>query len=162
MKKIIFVLFLISSVVSIGQETEFKITNEVGVNKFVVVEINGQSQQELYAKTMKWFNNNFVTQDSKIEGQIENEMLKIRILENGGMYLFKIDFKDGKYRIEIQESGMYNGVAKVLYPLDTKNLLNKKGEIKFGWGYIERATKELNRYNNSLKTYLENKEESNW
>jgi hypothetical protein len=161
MKKIVLLLLFLTSVLGFSQDT-FQITNEEGVNKYVVVEIAGKYKKELYAKTINWLNSEFDTSKCKIEGVIENEMVKFQIAETNYIYLFKVDFKDGKYRLECLKFVIASSLGKMAYSLSTKNILNKRGEVKTGQGYIDRATKDLNKYNTSLKVFLETENEAKW
>jgi hypothetical protein len=160
---------LLLSMVSFGQETEFKFTRE-GFTDFVVTSIDSAKQNDLYKKTLEWVQVNYNTPSEVLKGQIENQYIRIEGVSKNALciksfgtntcssvkYQIEISFKDGKYKFDVIElSQYYTGGWYKLY-LDAPKLYYKdNGEIRPVYSqYPENIENVFNSLNKSLEAFL--------
>ena len=111
MKKI--VLALLIGFCGFAQETEFKFSKE-GFTDFVVTEVPGKTQSELYKKAIDWVAVTYKNPKEVIKAQIENDYIRITGVSDNLLlfnamgkkyysadYTIEISFKDGKYKFEV-------------------------------------------------------------
>ncbi|MRX40567.1 DUF4468 domain-containing protein [Flavobacterium sp. LC2016-23] len=184
MKKLLYMLFLISSV-SYAQTlsvTPDGLRNPNDPEKtFVVLNLEGKTAKQLFDGSVKYITKNYQNPDKVIKGKIENEYIKFTthiadfiIIKNSfakvpitADYTVELNFKDGKVRYEVISLDMYDKSGRYK--------LHFKGEGAFSGYYIYNNKEELkkpeaktaleNYFNikieNLLKT-LQNPTEDNW
>lgn len=173
MKKI--VLALLIGFCGFAQETEFKFSKE-GFTDYVVTEVPGKTQSELYKKAIDWVSVTYKNPKEVIKAQIENDYIRIQgasstlVIFNvlgsktyyDSRYQIEISFKDGKYKFDVIEIEFYTSPSKygaggwgtlTLTPADY--MYNKKGEIKGNYKYFpETLTTYFNSLNKELEAFL--------
>lgn len=111
MKKILLALFI--SGFCFAQETEFSFTKD-GFTDFVVTEVDGKTQSELYKKTIDWVSVTYKNPKEVIKAEIENDYVRIEGSKDGLVciqtmmnfcyqtrYQIEISLKDGKYKFDL-------------------------------------------------------------
>lgn len=176
MRKIILLSFLTFTILSFGQETEFKFAKE-GFTDYIITTVPNKSQAELYKKTLEWIATTYKNPKEAIKAQKENESIRfegvtktlINVNSNGKIardakYQIEVTFKDGKYKLDVTDISVYsppgeNG-AGGWATTELKNLeayYNKKGEIKTVYKYYpEMIPAFFNDLNKNLKDYILN------
>ncbi len=134
--------------------------SELGLNDFVVTDIDSTKMEELYNKTVKWIKETYKNPDVVLTMKIENEkvridaiasgLLKVRGFASDMSYIVEVSFKDNKYKFEI---------VSLLYDnrTDYKRIPNFKTDSKmiknFGTTPVN-IEKYFNGLNESLRAYL--------
>ncbi len=184
MKKSILTFLLITPLISFSQPTNFVI-KDISVIEPIVIEVEGKSISELYAKAFEWLNLTYKNPESVIKGKVENDFVRFSGFKQTyastdigmGMtqyydlkYTMRIDFKEGKYRFSLESYGIvypptqYTSSSEItLETYERDGIRNKKGEIKKA--VLQRAydsqaknlLKEINALNASLYSYLTGK-----
>lgn len=173
MKKII--VALLFGFFGFAQGTEFKLSKE-GFTDYVVTEIPGKTQSDLYKKVMDWVSVTYKNPKEVIKAQIENDYIRIQgassvlvvfnILGSktyyDSRYQIEISLKDGKYKFDVIEIEFYTTPSKygvggwsalTLTPGDY--LYNKKGEIRSNYKYFpELIPTYFNQLNKELESFL--------
>lgn len=173
MKKI--VLALLIGFCGFAQETEFKFSKE-GFTDYVVTEVSGKTQSELYKKAIDWVAVTYKNPKEVIKAQIENDYIRIQGATStmvvfsimgsksyyDARYQVEISFKDGKYKFDLIEIEYYTPASKygaggwsylVLSPLDY--MYNKKGELKGNFKLIpDNVINHFNALNKDLESFL--------
>jgi hypothetical protein len=153
MRKILILLFLISGILN-AQESEFKITNE-GYTRYVVEEIEGKKQDELYSKVLDWALVTYKNPDRVITVKKENEYIRINAVNLGYNYIVEIAVKDEKYKFTLISYESTSGGATVSL-MDVPNMLNKDGKVKWIYGGHKTIIESINNLNKSLKDFILN------
>nr|WP_314895950.1 hypothetical protein [uncultured Flavobacterium sp.] len=153
MKIILILLLFISGIVN-AQETEFKITNE-GYSKYVVEEIEGKKQDEIYSKVLDWALVTYKNPDRVITVKKENEYIRINASNIGDTYIIEVAVKDGKYKFTLITYEGHSGSISVSL-MDVPNMLNKEGKVKWIYGGHKNNINFLNNLNKSLKDFILN------
>lgn len=117
MKKVIIALFI--GFIGFAQETEFKFLKE-GFTDYVVTEVPGKTQSELYKKAIDWVSVTYKNPKEVIKAQIENDYVRIEgsagklVCINSMMnfcydtrYQIEISLKDGKYKFDLTKLEYY-------------------------------------------------------
>jgi len=173
MKIIYIILFIAFSSICIGQTSE-KVQaenfeySEIGINDFVVINIDGKSKEEIYNKAINWVKETYKNPDLVLKMKIENEklridavapdLLKVRGFKSNLNYVIDVSFKDNKYRFEI---------VSLLYEnsTDYKKIPNFKTDKKmiknFGTTPID-IENHFNNLNQSLKDYVIGSADAEW
>lgn len=172
MKTIICALFI--GFFGFAQETEFKFTKD-GFTDYVVTEVAGKTQQELFKKAIDWVSVTYKNPKEVIKAQIDNDYIRVEGSSPGlvsfnilgrksyeSKYQIEISFKDGKYKFDVIEIQFYTPSSQygaggwdtlLLSPVDY--MYNKKGEVKGNFKYIpESITKHFNELNKNLEAFL--------
>jgi len=171
--KIFTILFTVISFIALGQKVEGFQTetfqySEVGLNDYVVTNVDSTTKEELYSKTLNWIKETYENPDLVLKMKIENEKVKIVAVaellkvKNSLMnlsYELEISFKDNKYKFEII-SLLYDNKT------DYKNIPNFKTDKKlikiFGTTAVD-IENYFNELNESLKNYISGKtKKSEW
>jgi len=172
MKKII--VALLFGFFGFAQDSTFVFTKE-GFTDFVVTEVEGKTQQELYKKVIDWVSVTYKNPKEVIKAQIENDYVRIEGSSYGlvtfnimgkkpyeSKYQIEISLKDGKYKFDVIEVQFFTPSSQYgvggwgyisLNPVDY--MYNKKGEIKGNYKYIPQdLTNYFNRLNKELEAFL--------
>lgn len=190
MKKLLLTTFLFLSSLSFAQ-TEYSYTISGLTPKFLVVEVQGKYQSEIYKNALGWVKESFKNADAVIQSTIENNKIRFEGITPNGVcanrlgltdctdvkYLIDLEFKDNKYRIEVIQMAFYvrpnqylnsslTGWRKVDL-IDGSAYYNKKGELRNKKNsYLPDLMSNLNNLNSSLKAYIEsgssNKLNADW
>ena len=121
MKKIILVLMFMLSLMSFGQEKEFSFTKERGFTECVIINKNGQTDNELYQKTLGWINETYKNPEKVILAKSENSYIRvegvasdiswIKVMGLTTYYSTKYEiefyFKEGKVKFNITTVSTY-------------------------------------------------------
>lgn len=171
MKKLLLSLSLISGFAYSQNATEFTLTKENGITDYIVTEVIDKSKEDIYKKVVGWINRRYQKADTVIQGQVENEYIRFRAIDNNTLcknpdnkiiftcqkirYQIEISVKDGKYKFDVIDIERPNN----MYPQFTNNPwepmrfdYNKKGELRFKM--LDDLPKEFNRLNDELKRYI--------
>jgi len=154
MKKLLYILLLFSPILALAQSKgEFILTPNGFVNKddvslnYVLIDYPGESQTDLYKKTLKYLNTQFTSPKDALS-LVENESITINTIDNrvpvqgyAGLftvnYTLTIEFKDNKLRILAPSINQIYG-----YPVRdvitigvtgdrfNKTIYNSKGDLK--------------------------------
>jgi hypothetical protein len=173
MKNIFTFLFIAITINCFGQTNEkvksdkFEYT-EVGLNDYVVTEIEGKTKNEIYSKALYWVKETYKNPDIVLKMQIENEKLRIDAVAIGLLkvkgfasnlsYIIEISFRDYKYKFEL---------ASLLYEnsTDYKRVPNFKTDKKLLKNFGNTPSEIENYFNSlnqSLKEYIIGKPEEKW
>jgi hypothetical protein len=123
MKKLLLGSLLLLSMIGFSQETEFKFTKN-GFTDFVVTQVDGKNQSELYKKVLDWVQVTYKDPKEVIKAQIENDYVRIEGFRDNticnealGMkncwsirYQIEIYVKDDKYKLNMDHSHLINGM----------------------------------------------------
>jgi hypothetical protein len=126
MKKNILGLMVMLSLVSFGQEKEFSFTKEKGFTEYIVIDKNGQTDDELYQKTLGWINETYKNPEKVVLAKNENSYIRIEGVASDiswmkvmGMttyystkYEIEFYFKDGKVKFDITSVSTYTEATK--------------------------------------------------
>lgn len=136
---------------------------ELGLNDFVVTDIESMSKEEIYHKTLNWIKETYKNPDLVLKTKIENEKVRIDAIANQLLkvknlaldlnYTIEISFKDSKYKFEII-SLLYNNIT------DYKKILNFKTDSKMIKNFGTSPTdieNYFNDLNNGLGAYITGK-----
>ena len=168
MKKI--VLALLIGFCGFAQETEFKFSKE-GFTDYVVTEVPGKTQSELYKKAIDWVSVTYKNPKEVIKAQIENDYIRIEGSKDGLVciqtmmnfcyltrYQIEISLKDGKYKFDLIKLEYYIAPSKYGaggwydYQLtDMKEYFKDNGEPK---GRFKKNMPQLTAYFNQLNKEL--------
>jgi hypothetical protein len=176
MKKSLLLILLIAGFAN-AQETEFKFTKD-GFTDFVVINIEGKNQQELYEKALDWLQVTYKNPKEVIKAQIENDYVRIEGFESemlctsvlGSVYCqdvkyqVEISFKDGRYKFDVVKVESYeagtidnNLVSKWIdFPINSAYVYFKKDGSPKGMFklYPEAFENTFNNLKSSLKDFL--------
>lgn len=173
MKKIIILLIITFSSICIGQTSEIvKVEkfeySEVGLNDYIITNIEGKTKDEMYKKAMNWIKETYKTPDLVLKMSIENEKLRIDAVAIGIIkvrgvsmdlgYVVEISFRDNKYKFELI-SLLYNNTT------DYKKISNFKTDPKLVKNFGNSAAEienYFNTLNKSLEIYIIGKVEEKW
>jgi hypothetical protein len=173
MKNILTLLIFTFSSICIGQTIE-KVKgekfeySEVGLNDYVVTNIEGKTKEEMYKKAMNWVKETYKNPDLVLKMNIENEkfridaaaigIIKVRGISMNLGYVIEISFRDNKYRFELV-SLLYDNTT------DYKKMPNFKTDPKLVKNFGN-APSEIENYfnslNKSLEVYIVGKAEEKW
>ena len=153
-------------------------------NNYIVLEIEGKLQNELYNNAIKYINENYKNPNEVITAKTENEYLKFDTYipqmfyyNNSGAkipidtkYTIELKFKDEKVKYEIVSIEMYNfnaNLNKNIFVLFSGGLFDGYIIYKKNGNLFKEDTKlTIEKYFNSeitkLKEYLTGKIEENW
>jgi hypothetical protein len=182
MEKIILGLVFMLSVVSFGQEKEFSFTKEKGFTEYVVIDKNGQTDKQLYQKTLGWINETYKNPEKVILAKNENSYIRIEGMDSNiswikvmgittyysAKYEIEFYFKDGKVKFDITSVSTYTEATKYAsggwskrhyysMPLDEKisNLIFKEdGTFRNSYRDIQTNVEYYNGLVKSLDVYL--------
>jgi len=173
MKNILALLILTFSSICLAQTSE-KVKGEkfeysdVGLNDYVITNIEGKTKEEMYKKAMNWVIETYKNPDAVLKMNIENEKFRIDGIAFGVVkvkgislnlgYVIEISFRDNKYRFELI-SLLYDNAT------DYKKMPNFKTDPKlvknFGNSPAE-IENYFNTLNKSLEIYIVGKAEEKW
>ena len=153
MKKLLILLFFISGTV-FAQESEFKITNE-GYTNYVVEEIPGKNQAEIYSKVLNWALVTYKNPDRVITVKKENEYIRINSSFAGNTYIIEVAVKDEKYKFSLITFEGHSGNISVSL-MDVHNMLNSEGKVKWIYGGHKNFINYFNNLNIGLKDFILN------
>ena len=171
MKKLL-LLFILFSLFSFGQETDFNFKNDGQMNLFVVTQITNKPSSEIYKKTIEWITKNYENPKEAIKAQVENDYIRIEGIEKGLFviplgkektikedirYEIEIYVKDGRYKFEILSLENYDetqGWRKIseLQQISNEKQLNKIKDSLSSRG-INTKYYTLDRMENYTKNY---------
>lgn len=166
MKTIICALFI--GFFGFAQETEFKFTKD-GFTDYVVTEVAGKTQQELFKKAIDWVSVTYKNPKEVIKAQIDNDYVKITgysdnlLLFNmigkkyySADYTIEISFKDGKYKFDVISVNLLGTNSNPKMELENMNEYYKSnGNIKSNYKYFpETFPKFFNDLNKNLEAFL--------
>ena len=179
-KLAITLLFIIGLFTSSNGQEKF-IYNQTGLNpKYLVVEIDSLSKNELFKKSINWIKETYKNPDKVIKTTIDNEKVRFEgfksndICINNGMicydvlYTIEVAFKDNKYKFT--PISLEFGVGSMT-PIDLADgnslFYNKKGYLKKMYKTVPNSIDNLfNELNKSLEKYLttetKNSESDDW
>lgn len=154
------------------------------LNTSIVYQMEGLSAQEIFIRAKNWVITNYKNPDEVLKALIENELIRFSgvsseslIVGGSGLslgytcrlhYTISLNFKNGKYKMEITE--IYMRIPLTINPNDVTTSLfditgfyNKKGKIINMWKLIPfQAEDALNEISDSLFNYIkEGGEKSN-
>ena len=170
MKTGIFLLAILFSSETLFAQSPDKIFQytELGLNDFVVTNIDSKAKEEIYTKTLNWVKETYKNPDLVLKMKIENEKIRIDAIASGLLktrnltsdlgYVVEISFKDNKYKFEIV-SLLYDNST------DYKKIPNFKTDSRMVKNFGATPTdieKYFNRLNESLKTYLTGEKKDDW
>lgn len=170
MKKIIVLFFV--CVFGFAQDSTFTFTKN-GFTDFVVTEVSGKTQQELYKKAIDWVSFTYKNPKEVLKAQIENDYIRIEGTKDGLVsgfmgstfpikYVIEISFKDNKYKFDVISieylvpANQYGAGGWKNYELTkVEDHYKKNGEIKSKYEN-EHITfpKYFNELNNDFKVFL--------
>jgi hypothetical protein len=151
MKKLLLVLLFVTGVTN-AQEDVFKITNE-GYSKYVVEQIDGKKQDEIYSKVLDWALVTYKNPDRAITVKKENEYIRINASNGRDTYIIEVAVKDEKYKFTLITYEAHSGNITISL-MDVHNMLNKDGEVKWIYGGHKQNIDHLNNLNKSLKDFV--------
>lgn len=166
MKKII--VALLFGFLGFAQETEFKFSKE-GFTDFVVTEVPGKTQSELYKKAIDWVAVTYKNPKEVIKAQIENDYIRItgfsdNLLLFNAMgkkyyssdYTIEISFKDGKYKFDVTSVNLLGTNSEPKMELQNMDEYYKSnGQIKSTYKYFpDTFPKFFNDLNKELEAFL--------
>jgi hypothetical protein len=169
MKKII--VALLFGFFGFAQETEFKF-NKDGFTDYVVTEVPGKTQQELYKKVIDWVAVTYKNPKEVMLAQIENDYVRIEGSKEGLVciqtmmnfcyptrYQIEVSLKDGKYKFDLIKleyyiaPSQYGAGGWYDYQLtDMKEYFKENGDAK---GKFKKNIPQLTSYFNQLNKELE-------
>lgn len=176
MKKLVLLLFM--SIGALAQETEFKFTKD-GFTDFIVTEVPGKLQNQLYKKTLDWISVTYKNPKEVLKAQIENDYIRIEGSKHGlvcitrlikfcyeSRYQIEISFKDGKYKFDVikieyyVEPSKYGPGGWYDYQLTNMNeYFKKSGEIRGAYEDSQlQFPKFFNELNSELSVFLKSSE----
>lgn len=144
--------------------------SQLGINDFVVTDIDSIQKEDLYNKTVRWVKETYRNPESVLTMKIENEKIRIDAIATGLLkvrgrisnlnYIVEISFKDNKYKFEII-SLLYNNTT------DYKKIPNFKTDSKMVKNFGSTPTDietYFNKLNESLRIYIagERKRNDDW
>jgi hypothetical protein len=173
MKKSIILLYILITSICNGQTNDkikadnFEYT-EIGLNDYVITEIEGMTKEEIYNKALNWVKETYKNPEVVLKMKIENEklrieaiaidLLKVKGFSSNLSYIIEISFRDNKYRFELS-SLLYENTV------DYKKIPNFKTDKKmlknFGNTPID-IENYFNRLNQGMKDYIIGKSEDKW
>ena len=166
MKKIVLALLIGFS--GFAQETEFKFSKE-GFTDYVVTEVPGKTQSELYKKAIDWVAVTYKNPKEVIKAQIENDYIRITGVSDNLLlfnamgkkyysadYTIEISFKDGKYKFDVTSVNLLGTNSEPKMELQNMNEYYKSnGEIKSTYKYFpDTFPKFFNDLNKELEAFL--------
>jgi hypothetical protein len=181
MLKKTFLLLIVFSSPTFSQSDHFSFS-ESGLSDYVVTNTEGESQKQLYQKTIDWVLKTYSDPSEVIKSQIENEYIRIEgstselicysaLGKRCGetKYQIEISFKDGKYKfdvlhiLEYNTQTRYNSVLWTEFNItDASDYYKNSGKIKSVYKYIETMVPDyFNSINADLKTFIKNDLETN-
>lgn len=178
MRKLMLLVLFFTGLVN-AQDKEFKFTKD-GFTDFVVTDVEGKSQQELYKKALDWIQVAYKNPKEVIKAQIENDYVRIEGFKANMLctkllgisncedvrYQIEISFKDGKYKFDVikvesyQKGTKYNNFSSGWrdFPIsgDIGNTYFKKDgtQKSIFKSYPESFETTFNDLNSSLKEFL--------
>jgi hypothetical protein len=170
MKKSLLLILFIAGFAN-AQETEFKFTKD-GFTDFVVINIEGKNQQELYKKALDWLQVTYKNPKEVIKAQIENDYVRIEGIRSSmfcmkslgmlncldGKYQIEISFKDGKYKfdvISVEHKSTYGWSAFLINGDIGQAYFKENGEIRSAFKlYPDAFQSTFNDLNKDLESFL--------
>lgn len=174
MKKLLSVLTLLICTFGFAQETEFKFTKD-GFTDYVVTEVPGKTQAELYKKVLDWVQVTYKNPREVIKAQIENEYIRIEgaklsmlCIKTLGLmncsntrYQIEISVKDGKYKFDVTRLEQYQAPSQYAVGgwsevslANTSYCYKENGELKSLFKLYPSAIEtEFNSLNKDLETF---------
>jgi hypothetical protein len=168
-----------------AQESSYKFTKD-GLTDYIVNEHKGKTQYQLYNSTLDWLDVNFDKKEKVIVSKIKNDEIKIEgsddqlvcfgdrdKLCNKTKFKIVISFKEGKTIFDLQEINYYRAAKKsereewvAINIENTSIYFNKKGELRKNYKHLPEIANYMNKVNEKLKNYIDNKSNSdsnnNW
>ena len=173
MKNILTLLLFTISSICLGQSDE-KVRGEkfeyleIGLNDYVVTNIEGKTKEEMYKKAMNWVKETYKNPDAVLKMNIENEKFRINGIASGIIkvkgismnleYIIEVSFRDNKYRFELI-SLLYENAT------DYKKMPNFKTNPKLIKNFGNSPTEienYFNTLNKSLELFIIGKKEEKW
>jgi hypothetical protein len=176
MKKSLLLILFIAGFAN-AQETEFKFTKD-GFTDFVVVNVDGKNQQELYKKALDWLQVTYKNPKEVIKAQIKNDYVRIEGFKSNMLcikslgiltcfdvrYQIEISFKDGRYKFDVTRIEQYSPPSQYSsggwsdFPINGdigKAYFKKSGEIRSMFKlYPDAFQSTFNGLNKDLKSFL--------
>lgn len=159
MKTLIIILAIIITDLTFGQELTMTST---GTQTVSIVEIPNKSQSELFNSTLDWINKTYKNPNHVIVGTSENQYIRFNGSNGTDTYSILIDFKDGKYRLELLDYQFHSGSISMSGIIVNKNVLNKKGDVSWNYGGYKTPIKNINALNKSLENFINTNNQTKW
>ncbi|MBE9467763.1 MAG: hypothetical protein IMY72_05495 [Bacteroidetes bacterium] len=175
MRTTIMLIFLCISTLSFSQVKEFIVEDLYVINSKVNA-CEGKMASDLYSKTNDWINYTYLNPDNVIKGKVENDFIRFKgskkdfyideimgqvLVSFDLIYVFKIDFKDDKYRLALESYDIIEVTGN--HKLTLASLV-KDGEIDdtlpYYYSFKRNLLKEINELNTSLYDYISGKKET--
>jgi hypothetical protein len=181
MKKLLLSLvLLLFTILSFGQETEFKFTKE-GFTDYVITKVDSsKTQSELYKRALDWVQVTYKNPKEVLLAQIENDYIRFEGVEKYKLctkslgattcfdirYQIEVSFKNGKYKFDVIKveqyikTSQYSAGGWYDFPINnTSSYYKDNGEIRQMWKlYPESLENVFNSLNLSLKNFMLNKD----
>jgi hypothetical protein len=169
MKQFVFIFLLLSIPIIVNAQSSLEKFeySEIGINDFIIANVVGKTQQELFSKTLNWVNVTWKNPEVVLKMKIENEKLRVEgIAENlikvrnssfNATYVIEITFKEGKYKFEL--------VSLMAEKADYKKIPSFKTEQKMVKNFGTTSTdieNYFNKLNQNLREYIIGKSEEKW
>ena len=168
------VIFLISNFEVIGQNQAEKVIIKNGSIEPLVQLTEGISPADGYKKLNEWVNYNYKNADAVIGSSIENKFLRFTgITPNFATsfgyvydleYTIRVEFKDGKYRLTVEQ--LRSGNNGIFATFDLDDYYKSNGEPRKAYqSFTDGIEESLNRINLSIFKYLTSqteKADGNW
>lgn len=175
MKNITLIFALLISYLSISQENF--VYNQDGLNpKYLVGEMDGKLQSEIYSMALNWVKETFKNPDEVIKMTIENEKIRFEGVEIQLMchsalgstscynttYTIEIEFREGRYRFRplsisyrIPPTRHTPQMIQTIDLTNGKDYYNRNGQLKNVTKTVPEAVENLlNNLNESLNKYI--------
>lgn len=127
-----------------------------GLSDYVVIEMEGKTQQEVYDIALKWVKSTFVNEDSSIQSQIDGELIRFKgfkpravgfkVLGSKSMfdasYMVDLKFKDGKIKFDplsievITRGNAYVSPARTEYINSHSNMWKRNGKLRKSMQFV--------------------------
>lgn len=175
MKKVFFAVTFFAGLATIQAQSsaQFTLTPE-GFSDYVVTDVPGKSQADLYKKTIEWISTAVKHPTEKIVSKTENQKIVFEgtdkiVSLNGAMklsyesrYQIEVSFKEGKYKFDLLKLE-YNTPRTAHGPggwrdfelTDVGVYFTKQGELRPANKFHSEIPEYFNNLNNDLKRYIE-------
>ena len=126
MKKIALGFFMVLSLYSNAQETEFTFTADKGMTDFIVTSVEGKTAPDIYKKVIDWIKVTYKNPSDVMLSTIENEYVRFEGITNEidnkkSKYQIEITIKDGKYKFDLISLLYYDRTIQMGTPVGWNN-----------------------------------------
>ena len=182
MKKIVTITFLLISTAALTIAQDKFVYNETGLNpKFLVVNIEGKTQKELFEKTVNWIKETYKNPDEVIKTTIDTSKIRFEgSIDNylcvtslglktcyPAFYTIEIEFKEGRYKFSVlnleilSSASQYSSGGRVRISMDKAafetglTFYNNSGQLKKMYENYPASIESLfNGLNEDLMKYI--------